>query len=217
MSKTHISKQSCLARRAKALVHKARLLKFGNHKLGDDTAIFNMGSALDCPSRKLGMCEVVNKGYRCYAEKPEIQYPRTVRRARLTQQDDWRSTGSDELLQRFYKKIKRRRKETRYLRFNEAGDFHDQSDVEKLSFIADGLKTINVVTYGYTSRKDLDFRDAKFIVKGSGFTPRGGNGRTTVIPRREPVPNGYVLCPGNCRKCQICKVEYPFNVAFHVH
>lgn len=195
-------------------------IKFGNHKLGDDTAIFNMGSALDCPSRKLEMCEVIKKGYKCYAEKPEIQYPRTVRRARLAQQLDWQRTTADELLQRFYQKIKRRRKPTRYLRFNEAGDFHDQCDVEKLSFIASGLRTLDVITYGYTARKDLNFRSAKFLVKGSGFTPRGGNGRTTVVGRGDSLPRGYVLCPGGtkgCSRCNLCKIDTKLNIAFRIH
>lgn len=192
-------------------------IKFGNHKLGDDTAIFNMGSALDCPSRKLNMCEVIKKGYKCYAEKPEIQYPRTVRRARLAQQRDWRCTTADELLQRFYQKIRRRRKPTRYLRFNEAGDFNDQRDVEKLSFIAGGLRTLEIVVYGYTARTDLDFRGAEFLVKGSGFAPRGGNGQTTVIGRKDSVPSGYVLCPGSCRHCNLCKVDTKLNIAFRVH
>lgn len=192
------------------------MITFGNHKLGDDTAIFNMSTAIDCPSRKLGMCEVINKGIKCYAEKPERQYHHCVPAARARQQDVWRSTSAHELLTKWSAKINRRRKETHYLRFNEAGDFHDQQDVEKLSYIASGLKPLGITTYGYTARKDLDFRNAKFLVKGSGHD-RGNNGRTIVLRKGEPVPDGYLVCPGNCRRCDLCRKDYPWNIAFRKH
>lgn len=195
------------------------ILKYGNHKLGDDTAIFNMSTAKDCPARKLGMCEVVNKGIKCYAEKAEDQYPNTVPKSRQSQRDYWRNRTANEILQDFAKKIKRRRKTTRFVRFNEAGDFHDQEDVEKLSTIAQGLGTLGITTYGYTSRKDLDFSRASFLVKGSGHT-NGNNGTCTVIGRNDKVPDGYIECPGGekgCSKCNLCKIDTKLNIAFRKH
>lgn len=192
------------------------MLKFGNHKLGDDTAIFNMGTALECPARRLGMCEVVNAGYRCYAEKAEIQYPGTVPAARRRQEDYWKDTTKDRILQDFAKKITRRRKSTRYLRFNESGDFFSQVDIDKLSYIASGLQTLDVTTYGYTARRDLDYSRATFLVKGSGGD-FGNNGRTTVIQKDGAVPEGYLVCPGSCKRCNICKISVPHKVAFRQH
>ena len=51
---------------------------WGNHKLGSDTLIFNMGPAKTCPSKTLGLCPIYNSTLsvraRCYAEAAEIQY-----------------------------------------------------------------------------------------------------------------------------------------------
>jgi hypothetical protein len=39
------------------------LLSFGNSKVGNDTAIFNMNAALDCPSEKLNFCQHAKSCY----------------------------------------------------------------------------------------------------------------------------------------------------------
>jgi len=191
-------------------------LKFGNHKLGDDTAIINMGPSLSCPSRQLGLCEVVNKGIKCYAEKAEQQYPNTVPAYRAAQQTYWRTESAERILQDIHDRIRSRRNETRYLRFNESGDFHDRDDIIKLSIVAEGLRTIEVVTYGYSSRSDLDFSNARFLVKGSGGT-RGNNGSCTIIEKNDPAPDGYLVCPGSCKRCNLCKINVPHNIAFRRH
>ena len=65
----------------------------GNKKIGNDTLIFNMGSATDCPSKKLGLCRHCDK---CYALKAERQYPQ-VRPFRDRQADYWLN-GKDKIL-----------------------------------------------------------------------------------------------------------------------
>ena len=48
------------------------LIATGNKKLPTTTAIFNMGSATDCPSLKKGLCTAVTeKKVTCYALRPE--------------------------------------------------------------------------------------------------------------------------------------------------
>lgn len=196
------------------------MLKFGNHKLGDDTAIFNMGTATDCPSRKRGLCEVSNQGIKCYALKAEQQYPKTVPAARERQKEYWQTHSASEITTDFLRKIVRRRKETLYLRFNESGDFESQSDVTKLSLVADGLLSAEGIrTYGYTARRDLDFSGAKFLVKGSGHDV-GNNGKTIVIGPKDIVPAGFLECPGGkkgCSRCNLCKIDTKLNIAFRVH
>lgn len=192
------------------------MIKFGNHKLGDDTAIFNMGTAADCPSRKLGLCNVTNKGFKCYALKAEQQYPNTVPNARKRQENYWRSTDAYTIAKQIKQKVDRRRKYTRFLRFNESGDFHNQEDIEKLSNVARIIKPMGIITYGYTARSDLDFSNADFLVKGSGHS-RGNNGQTTVIGKNEVIPDGYIECPGSCKKCNLCKINVPHNIAFRKH
>jgi len=191
-------------------------IKFGNHKLGDDTAIFNMCAAEDCPSKKLGLCEVVNKGITCYADKAERTY-RHVKAYRRCQQSYWRDRSSTEIVSEIAKRIKSRRKTTRYFRFNEAGDFNDQSDITKLSEVAEGLRTIGITTYGYTARSDLNFKDAKFNVKGSGHDIENTTGTTVVIGKSEPAPEGYLVCPGSCKTCNLCKIDVHHNIAFRKH
>jgi len=191
-------------------------IKFGNHKLGDDTGIFNMGSASTCPSKLLGLCEVVNKGIKCYAEKPEQQYPNTVPAYRNAQEAYWKNTDAARILSEIYERIQARRKQTRFIRYNESGDFFSQDDVRKLSYIAEGLRTLGIITYGYTARKDLDFRNAKFLVKGSE-NAAGNNGTCTVIGKGDEAPDGYIICPGSCKHCNLCKIDRGHNIAFRRH
>ena len=195
------------------------LIKFGNHKLGDDTAIFNMGAAIDCPSRHLGLCRTINQGVKCYAEKAEIQYKDPVINARRSQELEWKSKTGPELLEQFSRRVSSssRRTSTRYLRFNESGDFYEQSDIAKLSYISDGLREQEITTYGYTARSDLDFSRASFLCKGSGFSNEFLNGRTEVILKGQPVPEGYIECPGSCKRCNLCKIAVPHNIAFRKH
>lgn len=194
-------------------------ITFGNHKLGDDTAIFNMGPALTCPAKELKMCQLIAT-CKCYAEKAEILYGERVIQHRKNQGNFWKSTDKHDILQNIFRRINARKKETRYLRFNESGDFSIQADIEKLSYIAEALKTINIVTYGYTARYDLDYRDIKFLVKGSGWNREEINGTTTVIGKNDSIPEGFILCPGkkqSCATCNLCKVDTKLNIAFRKH
>jgi hypothetical protein len=50
----------------------------GNRKIPKSTAIFNMSSALNCPSKKLGLCKAASQGAKCYARKAEILYPQVL-------------------------------------------------------------------------------------------------------------------------------------------
>lgn len=220
MSRTQTSRQRALAKHANLIATKAGLLRFGNHKLGDDTAIFNMSTAKECPSRKRGLCEVCNRGIKCYAFKAEQRFPKTVTRARENQKAYWKANKADKIAADFIRKIERRRKRTSFLRFNESGDFETQSDVTKLSVVAGAIKDcFGIITYGYTARRDLSFERARFLVKGSGHD-KGNNGRTTVIGKDEEVPKGYIECPGGpkgCERCNLCKVDTKLNIAFRKH
>ena len=192
-------------------------IKYGNHKLGDDTVILNMGPARTCPSKARDLCEVVKKGYRCYAEKAEIQYPRNVPQYRQAQELYWKITPKEKIAHDISKKIGARRKRTRFLRYNESGDFHCQQDIEKLSYVAKYLKrNHSITTYGYSARNDLDFSSAEFLVKGS-YNDNGNNGKCVVISKDEEVPEGYFLCPADCRKCNKCKRHNYKNIAFRKH
>jgi len=192
--------------------------KFGNHKIGKDTLIFNMSSAASCPSRSKGMCEVINQGFRCYADKAESQYKHRTLNAREEQKRYWNNNSATTILRALKDKIERRKTKTSYFRFNESGDFSNQRDVAKLNTIAKGLNKIGITTYGYTSRHDLDFNNVNFLIKGSDCELKGkNNGKTMIIGKHSDVPKGYVECPGDCSTCYLCKTNNKINIAFRYH
>lgn len=197
-------------------MNKGLELKFGNHKIGDDTGIFNMGTAKECPSKKLGLCDAINNGVKCYAEKAEDQYPHSVPAARKRQEIFWKKASALEIIEYLNKKIVNRRKKTNYIRFNESGDFWSQEDIEKLSIVADFFAVKGITTYGYSARSDLDFTNAKFLVKGSNHD-KGNNGKTIIIGKKDNVPKGFIECPADCRKCNLCKIQTQLNIAFRMH
>lgn len=187
------------------------LCKYGSTKTGEDTLLFNMGSATRCPSRS--RCRVLLEGRNCYPSEVEKGHP-VVRIFRDRQALYWQSTSGEKIAGDILDKISRRPIDTKYLRYNESGDFSSQECVDKLSHVAQVLKSAaNIISYGYTARDDLDFSQAHFLVKGSGHD-NGNNGRCMVIDEDATVPDGYVLCPENCRVCNICMQDSKVNIAF---
>ena len=168
----------------------------GNKKVGKDTLILNMCSSTACPSKQAGLCNHPNK---CYAMKAERCYP-TVLPYRQAQENTWRTYEyraiADDLVD-----IIKSKKGIKYLRFSEAGDFSEQYDVDKMYNIARIVKLdTGVHTYGYTARKDLEFRGEDYMtVNGSGF----------MLDNNFKAVDKYTgkgeVCKMNCRVCDYCK------------
>ena len=174
--------------------------------------IFNMGSAKDCPSRKLGLCKVAGI---CYARKAEIMYP-NVLPSRDSQAIDWQGTGKT-IYKRMRAILKRKRIKVDLFRFNESGDFYSQECIDKLNYIAEKLLSeFGITTYGYTARKDLDFSNASFLVKGSGHDS-GNNGKAIVINDMTELPENFSVCIGDCKICNMCSKADRKNIAFVKH
>ena len=172
--------------------------RLGNRKIGRDTLIFNMSPAKLCASKELGLCQICNAGKICYARKSERQYP-NVLPFRIRQMRYWHKHGAWEIMQ-VLEEVLKKHKKIRYVRFNESGDFSDQSDVEKLKIIARWNK--HHVFYGYTARSDLDFTDRpkNLVMQGSGFMLDNA-----FIAVKEY--SGYNhQCKGSCKACSLCKV-----------
>ena len=194
----------------------------GNLKLGFDTLIFNLGTALECPSRKLGLCML---GKKCYALKAERLYP-TCKPYRERQAAYWLGVSTEQLLHDFSKLIDRLRKKPAYLRLNESGDFYNQECVDKAEALARHLRKVyGIKVYTYSARSDMDFSKCEYLsVKGSGHD-QGNNGRT--IARKAEDLKGwdvykergrvYEVCPMNCRNCFKCKEKNNMNVVFPLH
>lgn len=172
-------------------------LSWGNTKLPDTTAILNITTAENCPSRKLGLCALKNPN-RCYARKAEIQYGHDTLPHRNFQAKIWDLLTAEQLANLIKEEISRRKKPTHILRLNECGDFKDQYDVDKAVELTKNLPEL--IVYCYTARKDLDFsKRGKLIVNGSGFMV---DNQFIVVPKIEP--QHQVVCKMDCSICNIC-------------
>ncbi len=188
-----------------------QLWKYGSSVLGNDVLILNMGSATRCPSKARGYCLL---GRNCYALKSERQYPATLA-YRERQAQYWLHNGAERILGDLVKSIFRRKLTTNYFRFNESGDFYSQTDITKLNYIARGLRQLGIVTFGYTARRDLNFHNTDFIVRGSGFMlPHG----MTFICDSD-TPSGYneelnaTVCTRQCNSCDLTRTIGTLRVA----
>jgi hypothetical protein len=170
----------------------------GNSKIGKDTLIFNMTSATNCPSKKLGLCKHPNK---CYAMKAERMY-KQVLPFRERQAHYWESNNVDTIFNDLLNALNKH-KNVKYIRFSESGDFTTQADVDKLLTICFMLyrERPDIVVYGYTARKDLDFtgRERNLVIQGSGF--KIDNEFIAVGEYSE----GSIQCKGSCASCSLCK------------
>ena len=155
-----------------------------------------MNSATDCPSKKLGLCNIEDD--KCYAMKAERCYPQVLP-YRRAQEEYWDNHTSAEIARDLGDIINNKKHRIDYIRFSEAGDFKTQRDVTKLKGIARRIN--NLKFYGYTARRDLTYRSipSNMIVNGSGFNV--SNSFTAV----ERILEEHTSCPGNCRECNLCK------------
>ena len=197
-------------------------LSNGNTKLGPDTLVINMTSATDCPSRRLGLCQLSNPAD-CYALKAERLYKECLP-YRRRQADYYQNTTINRVIGDINAIIDQANRSKhvkavggiRYIRFSESGDFTNQNKIRKLDLIALAIKYHHpeVQFYGYSARSDLDFsRSPHLIVRGSGHD-NGNAGRVIVRTltadqkaQRTIIIDGteYLICPGRCFGCTICK------------
>ena len=168
-----------------------------------------MTSATDCPSKKLGLCQLANCTD-CYAYNAERQYPAVLpyRRRQSVLWRDFKWFCSE-----FSWFLLSKKKPIKYVRFNESGDFTDQTCVDNLKKLA--KKYPNIQFYGYTARKDLSFRNlpANLAINGSNWR-RGRMNRFVAVMR----PSGSnPVCPGDCRTCNLCKTARGLTIENVLH
>jgi hypothetical protein len=186
------------------------LFSFGNMKVGKDTAIFNITPAFNCISEQLGLCNISNK---CYAKKAEKLY-RSVVLHRQYQEEFWNNTTAKQFVTILLSIIIAECRNIKYLRISESGDFKNQSDVNKLSEIANLLKG-KLKVYTYTARKDLDFSNISdnLVINGSGFMIHNN----FYVYRNESEIIDKYICKGNCLKCTLCKTAKNRNIGVKLH
>lgn len=209
------------------------LLSFGNTKLPKTTAIFNMGPAMHCPSRKLGLCELGNK---CYALKAEKFRPQVLP-YRTRQSNYWYLCSAEQFADEFTEIYNRKRIKPTLLRFNESGDFWTQDCYYKANKIAKILKERHgIVSYCYTHRTDLvyhNFNQSLQVLK-SGFNhndylaakyvavkniePIRQEIETFDHNRRAKLPQDMkYICKGSCKTCSLCSVLKSGTIYTQIH
>lgn len=192
----------------------------GNHKIGKDTLIFNITSATDCPSKPLGLCQIPDK---CYAMKAEVQYPKTSLPYRRRQTEYWDKTSimdiATDLALLVYDK-----KDIKYIRIGESGDFRSQEDVKKLQDVVNKFNFLcnkEIKFYVFTARSDLDFSSCpdNLTINGSGFMI---DNNFKVVRKdesliKEGLGDKTYLCGGDCRKCNLCKGKNGYKILVEEH
>lgn len=176
----------------------------GNLKVGKDTIILNITSATDCESLKKGLCQVPEG--KCYALRAEKQYP-DVLPYRRKQMHIWDALTPEEIAEDVKAMLVHKRKiPIKFLRMQEAGDFRNQDDLNKMSRLADLLKG-HVNVYTYTARKDLNYSriSGNLAINGSGFMI---SNNFKVVSQLEPgAPACRGIAGGGCYGCKLCKVK----------
>ena len=185
----------------------------GNTKLPKTTYIINMQTATDCPSRKRGLCPIVNDGGECYAQRPEVFRPNCLP-FREYQHEAWIGNTAGSIARQLLAASARSRvHKMKALRFFEAGDFESQADVDKLERLAAELSPYGVVVYGYSARIDLDFSKVRHaVITGSSFMIHN-----EFVAVKEFTAEHRNRCPGNCRTCDKCQKRYGETIYVKYH
>jgi hypothetical protein len=204
----------------------------GNIKV--KTLIFNFGTAAQCPSDSLGLCEYGKKKGtgefkgKCYALKAEVQYKKDVPAYRKRQAGYWLNTSTEQLLHDFGLVIaqqtgKRIKKKLTKLRFNESGDMYSRKCLDKMIALAKAYPSIQF--YTYTHRLDImgvmdgdngvsiEELPSNLVINLS--YPNAKLSFNTFIAekdlktqaslRRKPLDSiNPVICPMSCDGCNIC-------------
>jgi len=198
----------------------------GNTKITNTTAIFNMGSATDCPNRETENCQVPWED--CYAGRAERQYPGPLP-YRRRQEYIWDSMPADMWAKAFECLNSRKRKPFDSIRFSEAGDFRSNSDIIRVNEIA---QNVSVPVYTYSASNYLNWNLAtEFTVNASNDLSEYGDRRFKAVASGEELSDGTVWCPNSvqqnngvpaderiqCGECRLCINPEGPDIAIQIH
>lgn len=208
----------------------ADYISWGNNKVADSVAIFNMNSATDCPNAdtdednqsSTGVCQVPWSA--CYAHKAENIYPNTLP-YRRRQEYLWDSLDPDTWAKAFLEIVSRKRKPVSAIRFSEAGDFRHESDIIRVNRIAEIVGKEGIDVYTYSASHKLDWSHARhFTVNQSNGLADYGDRRFTALPKESDLPDDMVWCPYDksdgdikCGECRLCIDKGGPDVAIELH
>lgn len=183
-------------------------VSYGNKKVADETAIYNLGSAHDCVNLGTAYCQVEDK--HCYAARSERNYPQPLD-YRRRQAIIWSLLDGETWARAFRRHAERKRSPIDALRFNESGDFATRQDILKLETIGKRLDDL-VDTYTYSASSDLPWEEVTSVaVNQSNDFRNYGKGRFIVVDSVDEIPDDDgIRCPNDldesvkCGDCRLC-------------
>lgn len=194
-------------------------VKFGNHKIAKNVAIFNMNSATDCPNADTEHCQVPWSD--CYAHQSETAYPQALP-FRRRQEILWDSVDAETFALALQDLFSRKQRDIVAIRFSQAGDFRNDHDITKVNAIAEIIEPI-VYTYSASDYLSWD-RATHFTVNASNDRRDYGDRRFGAIAEETDLPDGAVLCPFDksdgdikCGECRLCINESGPDVMVTLH
>lgn len=191
----------------------------GNKKLPSTIWIFNAGSSRNCPSRKLGLCQIEKK---CYADKAEVQYPATFP-YRERQEKITKEIKASVFAQAVIDAKARARNKNISFRYNESGDFRNQKQADWFTKVCKELQKNGIPCYGYTARTDLNLSELAKVstVNCSNTKHNYGKLRKAKKINRFKAVKKYtgknLKCAGNCRKCSLCQKMKGKTIEVEIH
>ena len=181
------------------------VFKCGSNKYGYDTMIFSQGAATDCPSRKAGLCGIVNQSHECYRVALEVFLTHLKAYGRR-QQKYWEETtlrqleGDIRAAKAHFERITGVK--ITYFRINEGSDFNNACDLEKWDAIAMEFSSIKFAAYTANPYILQGFRPIahNLTVRASNFDAE----LEFKSMLEKDIPQGEFICCGDCTICKAC-------------
>lgn len=193
---------------------RGKMFSYGNGKLPANTMIFNLTSALNCPSKLCKFFDV------CYAKRDDkLRIDSMLRNFR--NQVAVNNLTLKEFLKLIEMYIEYAPMRIKRIRISESGDFTSQKQVDIAKKLASHLKAkYDIDTVVYTAMP-LDFSGGELIVNASNNKVIGATryffakdldeiealGIDTAEDgkiKEDSNGNPYFMCPCDCRKCGFC-------------
>ena len=150
---------------------------------------------------------------------PEKIYP-NVTPYRERQREMIRSTKPAEFAYSLLAYNDRCRNKIETFRYNEAGDFEDQTMVDWFADVCYILIGHGITCYGYTARTDLDL-DRLLMFSGLNLSNDKSNRRYTTANRFKSVKKftgeADIECGMDCKVCSACSQSRGLQIEVVVH
>lgn len=199
-------------------------VSLGNSKLPITTMIYNMSTAINCSSNKLGLCEFGTNGKgklknKCYALQAEKMYT-TCRDFRLRQESYWNDTNIKTIISHISLALRTGKgKNVNAIRFNESGDFKTKKCITKLIKIAKAFPQIKIYTYTHRSDllKSIKIEDLPSNLNINLSYINNKKGFNTFILDTQYTTEKTIECKKCFKGCTLCQKGNDLNISVKIH